>query len=49
MSEAFCRAAFALEIGQISPPTPTPFGVDLIRCDGIKPGGKRLAERRPRG
>ena len=46
MSETFSRAAFALEVGQISPPTPTPFGVDLIRCDGIKPGGKRSAERR---
>jgi hypothetical protein len=46
MDEAFSRAAFALEAGEVSQPVQTPFGVHLIRCDRIKPGGKQVAEVR---
>ena len=46
MDEAFSRAAFALNAGEVSPPVKTPFGVDLIRCDEIKPGDKQLADVR---
>ena len=46
MDEAFSRAAFALQPGQISPPVKSPFGVHLIRCDAIKPGRKSLADAR---
>jgi parvulin-like peptidyl-prolyl isomerase len=44
MDESFSRAAFALEVGEVSPPVKTPFGVHLIRCDQIKPGAKQLVE-----
>jgi parvulin-like peptidyl-prolyl isomerase len=46
MVEAFSRAAFALEVGQVSPPVTTRFGVHLIRCDEIKPGSKQWTEVR---
>ena len=44
MVESFSRAAFALEVGQVSEPVTTRFGVHLIRCDEIKPGSKRLED-----
>jgi parvulin-like peptidyl-prolyl isomerase len=46
MDEAFSRAAFALEAGQVSRPVVTTFGVHLIRCDQIKPGRKQPADVR---
>ena len=46
MDEAFSRTAFALGEGEISGPVETPFGVHLVRCDAIRPGGKKLADVR---
>lgn len=46
MVESFSRAAFALEVGQVSEPVITRFGVHLIRCDKIKPGSKQLGDVR---
>jgi parvulin-like peptidyl-prolyl isomerase len=46
MDETFSRAAFTLEVGQVSPPIVTPFGVHLVRCDAIRPGRKGVADVR---
>jgi parvulin-like peptidyl-prolyl isomerase len=46
MDESFSRAAFALEVGEVSRPVKTPFGIHLIRCDQIKPGSRQLAKVR---
>jgi peptidyl-prolyl cis-trans isomerase C len=43
MDEAFSRAAFALEPGQVSQPVQSRFGVHLIRCDQVKPGTTPLS------
>lgn len=40
MPEAFSKAAFALEVGEVSPPVRTSFGVHLIRCEEIQPGAQ---------
>lgn len=47
MVESFSRAAFALQVGQVSEPVTTRFGVHLIRCEEIKPGDKPPTDVRP--
>jgi parvulin-like peptidyl-prolyl isomerase len=44
MPEAFSRAAFKLNEGELSPPIASPFGVHLIRCTSVKAGKKTLAD-----
>lgn len=44
MVESFAKASFALEVGQISPPVFTPFGVHLIRCNEVRPGQKQFEQ-----
>jgi parvulin-like peptidyl-prolyl isomerase len=46
MDEAFSHAAFALEVGELSEPVRTPFGIHIIRCSEIKPGDKQLNDVR---
>lgn len=40
MPDDYSRAAFALEVGQISPPLVTSYGVHLLTATEIKPGTK---------
>jgi parvulin-like peptidyl-prolyl isomerase len=46
MVEAFSAAAFALQVGEISQPVVTQFGVHLILCTEIKPGTKTWSDVR---
>jgi parvulin-like peptidyl-prolyl isomerase len=46
MDEAFARAAFELEEGDVSQPVVTPFGVHLIHCTEIRPGEKKWSDCR---
>ncbi len=46
MPEAFTAAAFALEVGQLSEPVITSFGVHLIQCLDIRPGDKTWQQAR---
>jgi peptidyl-prolyl cis-trans isomerase C len=46
MVEAFNRAAFSLEKGQVSEPVATDFGIHLITVTDVRPGGKALADVR---
>ena len=46
MVEAFSAAAYALEIGQISEPVASPFGVHLIRCTRAAPAEAADLRRR---
>ncbi|HVW38437.1 MAG TPA: peptidylprolyl isomerase, partial [Pirellulales bacterium] len=40
MTEAFSRAAFDLNVGEVSKPVVDQFGVHLIQCTDVKPGDK---------
>ena len=44
MTESFSKAAFALEIGQVSAPVRSPFGLHLIQCTEISPGRREWKE-----
>jgi len=44
--EAFSRAAFALDPGEISPAVVSPFGVHLIRCTEVRRGEKKWTDVR---
>ncbi len=46
MPEAFSKAAFALEVGEVSPPVTTPLGVHLIQVTEAKPGERTWQEAR---
>ncbi len=46
MPDFFTRAAFALEVGGISEPIVSPYGVHLIQCLEIKPGEKTWLDAR---
>jgi parvulin-like peptidyl-prolyl isomerase len=46
MVESFTTAAFALKVGEISPPVTTPFGVHLIQVTEIVPGAKKWTDVR---
>ncbi|MCA9178993.1 MAG: peptidylprolyl isomerase [Planctomycetales bacterium] len=47
MPEVFSRAAYQLQVSQVSPPVSTAFGVHLIQCLEIKAGKKRWQDVRP--
>jgi len=44
MVAPFENAVFALQVGEISEPVRTPFGVHIIRLDGVRPGGEKPFE-----
>jgi parvulin-like peptidyl-prolyl isomerase len=46
MPESFSKAAYALELGKVSPPVQTAFGIHLITCLEIKPGERQWQEAR---
>lgn len=46
MVEPFSKAAFALAIGEISPPVVTPFGIHLIQCTEVDAGSKTAVDNR---
>jgi peptidyl-prolyl cis-trans isomerase C len=46
MPEAFSKAAFALQVGEVSPPFTTPLGVHLIQVTEVKPGERTWQEAR---
>jgi parvulin-like peptidyl-prolyl isomerase len=46
MDEAFSKAAFDLQVGEIGPPVRTRFGIHLIRVTKVRPGDKRGSDVR---
>lgn len=46
MSDSFTRAAFALQVGEVSAPVISPFGIHLIVCRSVEPGQVRWEEVR---
>lgn len=46
MDEAFSKAAFDLQVGEISPPVRTRFGIHLIRVTKVQPGDKKWSDVR---
>ncbi len=46
MPEPFSRAAFALQLDEVSSPVVTPFGVHLIRCTAIEVGHRTWEDAR---
>lgn len=46
MPESFSRAAFALQVGEVSPPVATAFGIHLIQCQRIEQGDRRWEDVR---
>lgn len=44
MPEGFSAAAFKLQVGEVSPPVESAFGVHLITCLEIKPGKRTWAD-----
>ena len=48
MSEFFSKAAYQLDVGQVSEPVKSSFGVHLIKCLEVKPGQKDWQEVRER-
>jgi parvulin-like peptidyl-prolyl isomerase len=46
MDEAFSKAAFDLQVGEISQPVRTRFGIHLIRVTKVQPGDKKWSDVR---
>lgn len=46
MPESFSQAAFALQVGEVSPPVTTAFGIHLIHCLAVEPGQKQWTDVR---
>jgi parvulin-like peptidyl-prolyl isomerase len=47
VNEAFAREAFALSVGDVSPPFATPFGVHIVTVTAVEPGTGTLEQVRP--
>lgn len=46
MPEAFSQAAFALGLGELSPPVVSRFGIHLIKCLDVRPGKQQFGDVR---
>ena len=47
VNEAFASQAFALSVGDVSPPFATPFGVHIVTVTAVEPGTGTLEQVRP--